>query len=100
MQTTRRGFVTSLTAPIILGATDKSGSKNPILGEGPYRYEAIHDWGELPANIKYGETRCVVEDSQGRMYVHHPVNNASESQDTKVVFDDKGKFVKSWGKDF
>jgi hypothetical protein len=100
MQTTRRGFVTSLTAPIILGATDKSGSKNPILGEGAYRYEAIHDWGELPANIKYGNTHGVVEDSQGHIYVHHTVNNASESHDTMVVFDDKGKFVKSWGKDF
>jgi hypothetical protein len=100
MQPTRRGFVASLTAPIILGAADKSGSKNPILGEGEYRYEAIHDWGELPANIKYGNTHGVVEDSQGRIYVHHTVNNASESHDTMVVFDDKGKFIKSWGKDF
>jgi len=100
MQTTRRGFVASLTAPIILGASDKSGSKNPILGEGAYRYEAIHDWGELPANIKYGNTHGVVEDSHGLIYVHHTVNGASESHDTMVVFDDKGKFVKSWGKDF
>ena len=79
---------------------DKSGSKNPILGEGAYRYEAIHDWGELPANIKYGNTHGVVEDSHGLIYVHHTVNGASESHDTMVVFDDKGKFVKSWGKDF
>jgi hypothetical protein len=100
MHSTRRGFVASLTAPIILGAADKSGSKNPILGDGEYRYEAIHDWGELPANIKYGNTHGVVEDSQGRIYVHHTVNNASESHDTMVVFDDKGKFMKSWGKDF
>jgi hypothetical protein len=28
------------------------------------------------------------------------VNGASESHDTMVVFDDKGKFIKSWGKDF
>jgi hypothetical protein len=100
MQTSRRGFVTSLTAPIILGASDKSGSKNPVLGEGAHRYEAIHDWGELPASIKYGNTHGVVEDSQGRIYVHHTVNGASESHDTMVVFDDKGKFIKSWGKDF
>ena len=101
MQTTRRGFVASLTAaPMILGASDKSGSKNPILGEGEYRYEATHDWGELPASIKYGNTHGVVEDSQGHIYVHHTVNGASESHDTMVVFDDKGKFIKSWGKDF
>ncbi|HYI96429.1 MAG TPA: hypothetical protein VEX68_22990 [Bryobacteraceae bacterium] len=100
MQSTRRGFVASITAPILLGAADKSGSKKPILGEGEYRYEATHDWGELPATIKYGNTHGVVEDSQGRIYVHHTVNGASESHDTMVVFDDKGKFIKSWGKDF
>jgi DNA-binding beta-propeller fold protein YncE len=100
MKSTRRGFVASLTAPIILGAADKSGSKKPILGEGDHRYEATHDWGELPANIKYGNTHGVVEDSQGRIYVHHTVNAASESHDTMVVFDEKGRFVKSWGKDF
>lgn len=100
MRTTRRGFVASLTLPVILGADNKSGSKLPVLGKGEFQYEAIHDWGELPASIKYGNTHGVVEDSQGRIYVHHTVNNASESSDTMVVFDDKGKFIKSWGKDF
>ena len=99
-QTTRRGFLASLSVPAILGAADKSGNKRPTIGEGAYRYEAIHDWGELPAHIKYGNTHGVVEDSQGRIYVHHTVNKASEAQDSMVVFDEKGKFVKSWGKQF
>ena len=99
--TTRRSFLgAAISAPVILGATDKSGMKLPVLGEGEHKYEAIHDWGELPKNIAYGNTHGVVEDSQGRMYVHHTVNAASESHDTMVVFDEKGKFVKSWGKDF
>jgi hypothetical protein len=85
---------------MILGAADKSGSKKPILGTGEFRYEATHDWGELPAGIKYGNTHGVVEDSQGHIYVHHTVNAASEIHDTMVVFDSKGKFVKSWGKEF
>ena len=97
---TRRTFATGLAAPIILGAADKAGSKNPILGEGAHQYEAIHDWGELPSNIKYGNTHGVVEDSRGYIYVHHTVNAGSESSDSMVVFDPKGKFVKSWGKDF
>ena len=33
------------------------------------------------------------EDSQGQIYVHHTVNGASESADSMVVFDRKGKFV-------
>lgn len=101
---TRRNFMRSIgtgfAAPLILGASNKSGSQNPILGEGSHKYEAIHDWGELPANIKYGNTHGVCEDSQGNMYIHHTVNAASESSDTMVVFDPKGKFVRSWGKEF
>jgi len=72
----------------------------PILGEGDHKYECTHDWGELPANIKYGNTHGVCEDAQGHIYIHHTVNDASESHDSMVVFDRKGKFVKSWGKEF
>jgi len=86
--------------PTILGATDKSGAKAPVLGDGKHTYEAIHDWGELPASIKYGNTHGVVEDSQGRIYVHHTVHATSESADSMVVYDAQGKFVKSWGKEF
>jgi hypothetical protein len=60
----------------------------------------IHDWGALPAQIKYGNTHGVCEDSQGRIYVHHTVNENSESHDSMVVFDADGKFIKSWGSEF
>src|SRR6266446_220232 len=101
MKSTRRHFLAvGAGAPLILGAANKSGSKLPITGEGDYTYEVIHDWGGLPSHIKYGNTHGVCEDSQGHIYIHHTVNAASESSDTMVVFDGKGKFVKSWGKDF
>jgi hypothetical protein len=87
-------------APLILGATNKSGSAKPILGSGAYTYEVTHDWGELPAQIKYGNTHGVCEDSQGRIYIHHTVNAASESSDSMVIFDANGKFIKSWGREF
>jgi hypothetical protein len=70
------------------------------MGDGAHTYEVIHDWGELPAGIKYGNTHGVVEDSQGRIYVHHTVHATSEIPDSMVVFDAKGKFIKSWGKEF
>jgi hypothetical protein len=98
--TRRSFFATAVAAPAILGAADKGGTRNPVVGEGAWKFEAIHDWGELPAGLKYGNTHGVVEDSQGRIYVHHTVHNSSESHDTMVVFDEKGKFIKSWGKDF
>src|SRR5712692_10552479 len=104
MRVTRRSFLITTAAaacaPTFLGATDKAGSKAPILGQGGHQYEAIHDWGELPRTIKYGNTHGVCEDSQGHIYVHHTVNAASESVDTMVVFDEKGKFVRSWGRQF
>jgi hypothetical protein len=100
MESTRRVFMTGLAAPLILGAQNKSGSAKPVVGQGDHIYEATHDWGELPATIQYGNTHGVVEDSQGHIYIHHTVNQASESYDTMVVFDARGEFVRSWGKEF
>lgn len=104
MKVSRRNFIATTgaatVAPLILGVTDKSGSKTPILGEGEHQYEALHDWGTLPSNIRYGNTHGVCEDSQGHIYIHHTVHSTSESPDTVVVFDQDGKFVRSWGGQF
>lgn len=99
-KTSRRGFLTASAAaavPFFIKGDTKSGTKNPILGSGEHQYECIHDWGELPSNIKYGNTHSVCEDSQGHIYVHHTVHKDSPSLDSVVVFDEKGKFVRSWG---
>jgi hypothetical protein len=104
MQVTRRSFLVTAAAaacaPAFVRATDKAGTKPPILGQGQYQYEAIHDWGALPRTIKYGNTHGVCEDSQGNIYIHHTVHATSESLDTIVVFDRNGKFVRSWGRQF
>src|SRR5580658_203952 len=98
---TRRNFLTAGAAaaavPFIIKADDKSGAKPLILGEGEHKYEMIHDWGELPSNIKYGNTHSISEDAQGHIYVHHTVYVDSPSSDSVVVFDEKGKFVRSFG---
>jgi hypothetical protein len=101
MKKTRREFLaTAAAAPLILGATDKAGAQAPVLGRGAHRYEAIHDWGVLPAHIRWGNTHGVVEDSAGNIYVHHTVHATSESADSMVVFDRAGRFVRSWGRQF
>jgi hypothetical protein len=86
--------------PTILHATDKAGARRPVMGSGAHAYEAYHDWGTLPASIRYGNTHGVCVDAQGHIYIHHTVGAESESADTMIVFDGKGKFVKSWGKEF
>ena len=104
MHTTRREFLAAAAAaplsPILLGVQDKAGQRAPVMGTGAHTYEAIHDWGVLPAHIKWGNTHGVVQDSNGHIYVHHTVHATSESPDSMVVFDDTGKFVRSWGKEF
>jgi hypothetical protein len=99
--TTRREFLASAAAaPLLLGLTNKSGTQAPVVGSGAHTYEAIHDWGELPPQIKWGNTHAVVEDSAGLLYVHHTVHATSDSADSIVVFDRTGKFVRSWGSTF
>jgi hypothetical protein len=97
MSTTRRLFLGASAAAPFVWAASKTDTKNKILGEGEHQYECIHDWGELPSHIKYGNTHSVCEDSQGHIYIHHTVHATSPSPDSVVVFDAKGKFVRSFG---
>lgn len=97
----RRNFLAGAVGfPAILGGADKAGTRRPIMGSGEHTYEAIHDWGETPARIRYGNTHGVVQDSHGRVYVAHTVHATSQSHDTLLVFDEKGKFIRSWGSEF
>lgn len=86
-------------------ASDKSGEKPPIVGAGEHRYECHHNWGELPSSIHWVETHGVAVDGEGFIYIKHRGGVAkpktpAEAQDTIVVFDPSGKFVRSFGKEF
>src|SRR5262245_29648931 len=98
-----RGTVASAAAwaggPLILGATDKSGYRLAVVGTGNYRYECQHDWGQLPATIKWQTTHGVAIDAEGLIYITHQ-GYGKDVMDTVVVFDPKGKFVRSFGKEF
>jgi hypothetical protein len=100
MNTTRREFLMTAAAPALIRLQDKAGSRPPILGGGDYTYEAIHDWGALPAHIRWGNTHGVVQDSQGNIHIHHTVHATSEAPDSMVVFDAGGKFIRSWWRQF
>jgi hypothetical protein len=71
-----------------------------IIGSGEHRYECIHDWLTPPPNILFGDTQGVAQDSRGRIYVSHTVHPDSKSEDAIAVFDEKGKFLTSWGSRF
>lgn len=65
-----------------------------IVGTGSHRYEVTHGWGELPDRVRYGYTHGVVCDAAHRIFVHN------QSPDAVVIFDENGKFIKSWGAEF
>jgi len=103
---TRRTFLKTVgagallsAAPGILGATDKAGTKAPVIGSGEHRYEAIHGWGDLPGHIQWGDTHGVTIDEAGFIYIKHR-SSAPQPMDSIVVFDPQGKYVRSFGKEY
>jgi hypothetical protein len=91
---------TAVVGPSILNATNKAGTKAPVLGTGEHQYEVVsHNWGELPSHIVWGETHGVAIDEAGLVYVKHR-NYAKHPMDAIVVFDSQGKFVRSFGKEY
>lgn len=87
------------SGPIILGAEDKGGSKNPVLGVEGHKYEVTtHNWGELPNDYSWQTTHNVALDSAGNVYITH--QGVGKKMDVVLVFDPAGKFVRSFGADF
>ncbi len=73
---------------------------NPlVLGAGPHQYEATHDWTRLPDTHRFGNTHGIVVTRDGRVIVAHTVHKESSSPDAICVFDETGRFIKSWGAD-
>ncbi len=87
-------------SPRILGAEDKSGLKRPVVGTGEHTYECHHGWGQLPSHIHWETTHGVAIDGQGFVYIKQQGHPGKTPQDTIVVFDPQGKFVRSFGKDY
>ena len=87
------GVAAGVSGPTLLHASNKSGSK-VVLGSGAHTYELVKDWGQLPSGIKYGYTHGVQIDSHNRVIIHN------QSKDSVMIFDHKGKFIKSWGPEF
>ena len=83
------------TAPLFLHASDKSGSKKPIIGHGEHTYECEHDWGaeSLTRGQHYGgASHGTAVDSEGRVYITH-----RGAPGSLFVFDADGQFIRSMG---
>jgi hypothetical protein len=65
-----------------------------IIGKGKHSYEVIDQWGKLPAGLSLGTTHAVVEDSKGRILIHHT------GRQSVVLFDSEGNYISSWGDEY
>ena len=54
-------------------ASDKTGSSNPVIGKGEYRYECFHNWAHVPDSVRWYETHGVAIDKAGFVYIKHRV---------------------------
>jgi hypothetical protein len=95
----KQAATAAVAAPAVLNAADKADNKNPILGFGDYKYECIHDWGQLPDSLRWETTHGVTIDAEGLIYIKHQ-GLGRMVMDTIVVFDPAGKFVRSFGKEY
>jgi hypothetical protein len=101
LKTTAAGAALAATGgPYFLNASDKAGSKNPVVGEGGHRYECLHGWGQLPPHLQWQTTHGVTVDADGFVYIKQQGLGGKPVEDTVVVFDPAGKFVRSFGKGF
>src|SRR4051812_29346249 len=101
----RREFLASAavatSGPILLGMTRKADDPNPVIGTGEHKYQCFHNWGELPSDYAWQTTHNVAIDSAGLVYITHQGSKATKAnRDTVMVFDPKGKFVRSFGKEW
>jgi hypothetical protein len=78
----------------------KAIEKNPVIGVEGHKYECHHNWGELPGEFEWQTTHNVALDSVGNVYVTHQGLPKKKGMDTVFVFDPKGKFVRSFGKEW
>jgi hypothetical protein len=65
-----------------------------VIGSGKHRYEVIDRWEKLPARFRLATTHGVVEDSRGRILIHHT------GRQSVVILDPDGRYESSWGDEY
>jgi DNA-binding beta-propeller fold protein YncE len=101
----RRRFLTTTAAtgmalalPRVL--TAQKSEKQLVIGTGEYRYEVQHNWPQLPDKYSWQTTHNVALDRDGLLYVIHEGRENLKDHPSIFVFDQEGKFVRAFGKEF
>jgi hypothetical protein len=114
-QVSRRQFVKStlastaaataaVTGGVLLGAPAVHAAPKTdqplIVGEAAYQYEVQHNFPQLPSEYSWQITHNVAVDSAGLLYVIHEGREDLVDHPSIFVFDETGKFVRAFGKQF
>ena len=99
LSTTAAGTLAVVGAPAVLTAS-KTDSK-PILGEGDYKYEVIHDWPQLPDRNSPGRQLTAWRSTSRAACMYSTWATRSFSDHPSIfVFDPDGKYIRSFGQEF
>ncbi|MAT69498.1 MAG: hypothetical protein CMJ58_08225 [Planctomycetaceae bacterium] len=90
------GVAASLVAPHVATAA-KTDSPRPVLAVGERRYEANHDWAQLPDRFTWQTTHNVAVGGDGLVYVIHEGRLGQPEHPAIFVFDADGQYVRSFG---
>ena len=108
-QTRRRFLQHSVAAgaiaasPLVcLGATkaNRTGNNAKEVTEFSDQWQFDHKWAQLPAQFKWQTTHNVAVDSENRVYVIHEGRANLKDHPAIFVFDEDGKYIKSFGSEF
>ena len=71
-----------------------------VIGDGDYRYGVLHAWPQLPDKYTWQTTHNVAVDKDGFLYVIHEGRAKQKDHPSIFVFDPRGRYVRSFGKQF
>ncbi len=105
-QINRRKFIASsaaataltLSAPAVITAS-RTNSEN-IFGNGDFDYKIEHNWAKLPDEFSWQTTHNVAVDREQNLYVIHEGAKDRPDHPSIFVFDQKGKYIRSFGQQF
>ena len=92
------GSAAALAAPAIV--TAKKGEGNRIIGTGDHQYEVIDQFPQLPSKFTWQTTHDAAFDSEGLLYVIQEGRFDQPDHPAIFVFDEAGKYVRSFGSQF
>ncbi len=88
----------AMGAPSVVTARRTNGQI--VVGEKELQYEVIHHFPQLPSQYSWQTTHNVAVDSANNLYVIHEGRENQKDHPSIFVFDEEGKYIRSFGKQY